>query len=84
MITDERLRWLSHPDYLRSEPGQIAAALLKSRELLRWSILEIERQTDALAQCHRLPDGSIEPEEVADEVEEARAWLADAKEAVAA
>ncbi len=34
-ITDERLRWLSNPDYARSEPGRIAAELLVAREALR-------------------------------------------------
>jgi hypothetical protein len=35
MITDERLRWLSIPDYLPSEPGQIAAELLSARARIR-------------------------------------------------
>jgi hypothetical protein len=35
MITDERLKWLSGPDYAKSEPGQIAAELLALRVALR-------------------------------------------------
>lgn len=35
MITDERLRWLSGPDYIRSEPGAVAAELLAARHALR-------------------------------------------------
>ena len=31
MISDNRLRWLSGPDYIRSEPGQVAAELLAAR-----------------------------------------------------
>ena len=34
MITDDRLRHLSSPDYAKSEPGQIAAELLVARMLL--------------------------------------------------
>ena len=34
-ISDERLRWLSGPDYIHSEPGRIAAELLRTREALR-------------------------------------------------
>jgi hypothetical protein len=83
MITDKRLQVLSGPDYARSEPGQIAAALLRSRELLRWAVLEIERQTELLARCHELPDGRMDQEDVVDEVSEARSWLADAKRAIA-
>ena len=32
MITDDRLRHLSSPDYAKSEPGQIASELLEARE----------------------------------------------------
>jgi hypothetical protein len=35
MISDDRLRWLSSPDYIRSEPGQIAAELLAARERIK-------------------------------------------------
>jgi hypothetical protein len=35
IISDERLRWLSSPDYIRSEPGAIAAELLAARKALR-------------------------------------------------
>ena len=35
MITDARLQWLSGPDYIRSEPGQVAAELLATRAALR-------------------------------------------------
>ncbi len=31
-LSDDRLRWLSGPDYLKSEPGQIAAELLTARK----------------------------------------------------
>jgi hypothetical protein len=49
-ITDERLRWISRPDYIRSEPGQIAAALLVARDRIRELEAEIaaERQLRAL------------------------------------
>jgi hypothetical protein len=35
IITDDRLRWLSGPNYIGSELGQIAAQLLEAREALR-------------------------------------------------
>lgn len=35
MITDDRLRHLSTPDYAQSEPGQLAAELLRARASLR-------------------------------------------------
>jgi hypothetical protein len=38
MITDTRLQWLSSPDYIRSEPGQVAADLLASRK----RVIELE------------------------------------------
>lgn len=34
-ISDDRLRWLSGPDYIRSESGKIAAELLAARVVLR-------------------------------------------------
>jgi hypothetical protein len=46
MITDARLRWLSGhdcPDYLNSEPGQIAGELLQARA----RITELSQQRPA-------------------------------------
>lgn len=44
MITDERLRWLSGPDYNGTEPGEIAAELLAARERIatQKSVIEID------------------------------------------
>lgn len=55
-ISDERLSWLSGPDYIGSEPGQIAAELLAARA----RITRLERAGDILA--HNLTFPVYEPE----------------------
>jgi hypothetical protein len=54
MITDERLRWLSIPDYLPSEPGQIAAELLSARARIR----ELEARWEGYMKL--APDNGVE------------------------
>jgi hypothetical protein len=49
MITDARLKHLSSPDYIKSEPGQIAAELVVARALVRdaWPVMHAHQTRHA-------------------------------------
>ena len=53
------------------------------KALLEFAIDEILRQTDVLEECHMHPVSKrVEPAEVAEEIEENRAWIRKAQAAI--
>ncbi len=55
--------------------------------LLTWAIDFVERETESLYQSYKGPDGSLRPEDeeeggVISDIEDARRWLAEAREAI--
>ncbi len=66
-----------------SDYDALSTQLREARELLAWAITFVDVETNALADCHRDPvTHKIEPQEVADEVTQARGWLARARRAI--
>lgn len=62
-------------------PSQCYEAAAK--ELFAWAVEYVESNNDALADCHRHPDGTITEPEVRAEIDEARQWIARARAALA-
>lgn len=66
-VSDERLRWLSGPDYIRSEPGQIAAELLVARAALR-EIKDCDYVSRHCKSCHDIAEDALAASETACEL----------------